>query len=177
MQRFHYWNESFTKIISSRRCLCDIKTCTWTSLPQKFKLVFLSHQEDFPIGGNISWLQSQIARILCHCIQTLFASISSPREPTQTLVCFLHPLCGPPLLNNQPLSFFSSHHVHLSQNAHGRSPIYKSICLPSFSTFHIHCTCTPLYIYTLYISMCVCTYLQSVHIFTTINRRRWSSTQ
>ena len=47
----------------------------------------------FPLVENISWLQSHIVRTLCHCIHTLFASSSSLREPTRTLVCFLHPLC------------------------------------------------------------------------------------
>ena len=128
--------------ISSRRWLCELETCTFNSLPQDFKLLVLVHiWTTFPMVENIAGLPSQILRALCHCSNIICFS-SSHREPTRTLLFFFHPPICPPLFNNQPLSFFSSRHVHSSQIAHGKSPICRSICPPSFSVSHIHCTCT-----------------------------------
>ena len=104
-------------------------------------LFFLHIWTAFPMVENIAWLPSQILRALCHCSNIICFS-SSHREPTRTLVFFFHPPICPPLFNNQPLSFFSSRHVRSSQIAHGRSPVCRSICPPSFSVSHIHCTCT-----------------------------------
>ena len=104
-------------------------------------LFFLHIWTAIPMVENIAWLPSQILRALCHCSNIICFS-SSHREPTRTLVFFFHPPICPPLFNNQPLSFFSSRHVRSSQIAHGRSPICRSICPPSFSVSHIHCTCT-----------------------------------
>ena len=132
------------KYISSRRWLCELETCTFNSLPQDFKLLVLVHiWTTFPMVENIAGLLSQIVRKLCHCIQTSLALQPAPGNPPEPWFSFSIPLICPPLFNNQPLSFFSSRRVHLSQIAHGRSPICKSICPPSSSISHIHCTCTP----------------------------------
>ena len=128
----------FQTLLSLARSHTKPKGCPGVARRSKTKLFVLVHiWMTFPMVENMAWLQSQILWILCHCIQTSFASFSSPWEPTRTLVFFIHPLLSPPLVNNQPLSFFSSHHARLSQIAHGKSPICKSIYPPSFSTFHI----------------------------------------
>ena len=42
-------------------------------------------------------------------------------------------------LSTQLLSFSQSRLSHSSQTVHGRFQVYKSICLPSFSTCHTQC--------------------------------------
>ena len=104
---------------------------------------FGSHLDNFPNGGKHCWVSKSNFESTLPLYSNIICFSSSHREPTRTLVFFFHPPICPPLFNNQPLSFFSSRHVHSSQIAHGRSPICKSICPPSFSISHIHCTCTP----------------------------------
>ena len=121
-------------------------------------LFFYSHQDNLPIGGK------HILASKSHCEKTLplhshiicFFFQPQGTHPNPDLLS-PPPLCGPPLLNSQPLSFFSFHHVRLVQIDHGRSPIYKSICPPGFSTFHIHCTYTPhlLCVWNLRSSLCL----------------------
>ena len=103
---------------------------------------FLPHLDDFPNGGKHCWASKSNCESTLPLYSNIICFSSSHREPTRTLVFFFHPPICPPLFNNQPLSFFSSRHVHSSQIAHGRSPICRSICPPSFSVSHIHCTCT-----------------------------------
>ena len=118
--------------------------CPGVARKLKTKLLVLVHiWTTFPMVKNIAGLLSQIVRKLCHCIPTSLALQPAPGNPPEPWFSFSIPLICPPLFNNQPLSFFSSRRVHLSQIAHGRSPICKSICPPSFSISHIHCTCTP----------------------------------
>ena len=125
-------------------------------MTSKLALEFLCHRSSnfvkaacfsFTSGRLSHWWKYILAsKSNCENTLPLYSNIicfsSSHREPTRTLVFFSHPPICPPLFNNQPLSFFSSRHVRSSQIAHGRSPICRSICPPSFSVSHIHCTCT-----------------------------------
>ena len=106
--------------------------------------IHLRMMDDIPNGGKVVWIQSQKLYEVCHENQTFLLLLPAPGHPPKPWFAFSTPLFVLQLLNIQPYSSFSSHHVHLSQTVHGKFPIYRSICLPTLSAFHIQCTYNPL---------------------------------
>ena len=81
---------------------------------------------------RIQTLSEILPQILCIFFQP---EGTLPIHPASVATPFLLRLD----LNTQLLSFSQSRLSHSSQTVHGRFQVYKSICLPSFSTCHTQC--------------------------------------